>query len=245
MADGRNKYSNTRRRPKPATLALIVLLHILAVYGLAKAFAPGITSSVEDSVVTAFTVTVTTPEEEVPPENEQVPDEGAAGEKGKKAVARAETAPEVKRPITKKPAPNASSTGKANSSGAKDEGIGTGAAGQGDGTGSGRSGGGAGGVAIATRPSIRSGNLNTASDFPIPEGGRATRFGKRVLVQFTVTVDGRAKNCSVRQSGVDSATTALVCPLVKQKIRFNPAKSADGTPVETLYGYQVKFNEVD
>jgi protein TonB len=241
MADSATKFSTSRRRPKPAMLVLIVLFHILAVYGLARAFAPGITQSVERNVVAAFTVTVTTPEEEVPPDNEQVPDEGAAGEQGKKAVARAETAPEIDKPLTKKPAPKASSTGNANSSGAKDDGPGPGASGEGDGPGSGRAGGGAGG-AIANKPSVKSGNLNTASDFPVPDGGRKTRFGKSVTVHFTVTKDGQAMNCSVARTQVDAETTALVCGLVMRKIRFNPARTRDGAAVEARYGYRVDFS---
>ncbi len=241
MSEAATRYSATRRRPEPATLVIIVLFHVLAIYGLARAFAPDVTQSIERSVVTAFTVTVKTTKDDIPPENEPVPDEGAAGEQGKEAVARAETAPEVERPLTKKPAPKASSTGSANSSGAKDDGDGTGAAGQGSGPGSGRAGGGSGG-AIARKPSVKSGNLNTASDFPVPEGGRQVRFGKSVTVHFTVTTDGRAKSCSVARSGVDAETTALVCGLVQRKIRFNPAMTRDGTPVEARYGYRVDFS---
>jgi protein TonB len=75
----------------------------------------------------------------------------------------------------------------------------------------------------------------------VPEGGRQARFGKRVIVLFTVTTDGRARDCSVAQSNVDAAATALVCPLVIRKIRFNPARRSDGTPVEARYGYRVDF----
>ena len=89
--------------------------------------------------------------------------------------------------------------------------------------------------------SVRSGEINQSRDFPIPEGGRSTRFGKSVTVVFTVTVDGRARNCSVANSQVDAETTALVCPLVIERIRFNPATTAEGTPVEARYGYRVDF----
>ena len=241
MAGRSTKFSTLRRRPKPATLVLIVLFHILAIYGLARAFAPDFTQSIEEGVVTAFTVTVTTPDEDVPPDNEQVPDEGASGEQGRDTVARAETSPEIEKPMTEKPAPKASSTGNTNTSGAKDDGEGTGAAGDDDGPGSGRAGGGAGG-AITTKPSVKSGNLNTASDFPVPDGGRKTRFGKSVTVHFTVTKEGTAKNCSVAQTQVDAETTALVCGLVIRKIRFNPARTRDGAAVEARYGYRVEFS---
>ncbi|MXO89294.1 energy transducer TonB [Pontixanthobacter aquaemixtae] len=235
------KYSTIKRKPRVSTIIIIVLLHILAIYGLTRAFAPQAVESVERSIISAFTVTITAPEEAPPPEAEPIPDEGAAGDAGKKAKPKPVAAPET--PLKPNwPMPKASSTGTANASGAKEAGDGTGAAGTGDGTGSGRGGGGQGGVTIATKPSVRSGELNTASDFPVPEGGRETRFGKSVTVHFTVGIDGVAKNCSVARSGVDSATTALVCPLVVRKIRFNPAKRSDGTLAEARYGYRVDFN---
>ncbi|OZA91442.1 MAG: hypothetical protein B7X57_10250 [Erythrobacter sp. 34-65-8] len=234
-------FSAIRRRPRPGTLVLIVLLHVLAIYGLGRAFAPDFTRSIERDVLSTFTVTITT-SEDIPPETQQVPDEGAQGEQGRKAVPRPESAPEAKIPLRKdRPVPRTPAEGTANNSGAKEAGDGTGAAGQGDGTGSGRDGSGAGG-AIATKPSVRSGNLDQARDFPVPEGGRATRFGKSVTVVFTVGTDGTAKNCSVARSSVDPQTTGMVCDLVTRKIRFNPATTRDGTPVEARYGYRVDFS---
>ena len=136
--------------------------------------------------------------------------------------------------------PQASSTGAANTSGARDQGDGTGASGEGSGTGSGDGGGGIGG-GLASGPSVRSGEVNSARDFPVPEGGRQTRFGKSVTVVFTVTLDGRARNCSVARTSVDPATTALACPLVIEKVRFNPARNRAGEPVEARYGYRIDF----
>lgn len=244
MSTARN-FSTTRRRPKPATIAIIVLLHIAAIYGLARAFAPDMMQSAQDNVLEGLTVIITAPDEAPPEEPEPVPDEGAAGDPGEKAVPKAVTAPTPKVPLKQdEPAPKASSTGNANNSGAKDTGEGTGAAGSGDGTGSGRGGGGMGG-AVAVKPSVRSGELNTASDFPIPEGGRSKRFGKSVIVQFTVTTDGLAENCSVLRSSVDQETAGLVCSLVTRKIRFNPAKDVNGRPVEDRWGYRVTFDETD
>lgn len=229
------------RQRKPLNwkmLVLIVLFHLAVLYGLVRTFAPDFTKSVERDVVSAIMVTVTTAE---PPEAPPDPDEGAQGAPGEKAVPRAETAP--KTPVKRdQSAPRTASTGDANRSGANASGDGSGAAGQGDGPGSGSGGDGSGnGDSIAQRPSVRSGNLNEARDFPVPEGGRGTRFGKSVTVVFTVTTDGRATNCSVAQSSVDPETTGLVCGLVMQKIRFNPARTASGRPVEARYGYRVDF----
>ncbi|MCL4673467.1 MAG: hypothetical protein KJZ64_11140 [Sphingomonadaceae bacterium] len=236
MEQEAGNFASIRRRPRPGIIVLIVLFHLLVFYGLTRAFAPTFVASVEETVVSAFTVTITTPDE---PEPE--PDAGASGEQGRDAVPKPVTAPPVKLPVPKNtPIPRASSTGAANTSGARDSGDGTGAAGSGSGTGSGNGGGGQGG-GIATKPSVRSGELNHARDFPVPEGGRQARFGKSVTVIFTVTADGRARDCSVANSQVDAETTARVCPLVMDKIRFNPATRADGTAVEARYGYRVDF----
>ncbi|KLI64988.1 hypothetical protein [Aurantiacibacter marinus] len=239
MADG--AYTAKRKRLNWKLIVLIGLLHIVALAGLARLLAPEFTASVIETATSVVTVTVRTYEE---PETEPSiappqPDEGAAGEEGRQATPRAVVAPEQPLPRPS-PAPRASSTGAANQSGAREQGDGTGAGGTGDGTGSGRSGSGTGG-AVAVGPSVRSGELNEARDFPIPEGGRAARLGLAVTVHFTVTTDGRARNCTVASTQVDAATTARVCPLVIERIQFNPATAADGTPVEARYGYRVDF----
>lgn len=235
-------FLTARRRPKPIVMVGILLFHLLVFYGLLRAFAPSVTAPVENSVIAAFTVTVTAPDD--PPEPDPEPDEGAAGDAGKQAVPKPQTAPTPKVQVKQDaPVPRASSTGSATTSGARDAGDGTGASGDGLGTGSGNSGGGQGG-GIAVKPSVRSGELNQARDFPVPPGGRESRFGKSVTVVFTVGADGVARNCSVANSGVDPQTTAAVCPLVMQKIRFNPARDRNGNPVEARYGYRVDFKRL-
>lgn len=216
----------------------IVLLHLAALYALSRALAPDFTTSLEREVVSAFTVTVTSPPE--PPPAPPEPDEGAQGAPGEEAVPQPITVPPT--PIEREPVPRpqASSTGTATRSGAREAGAGTGAAGEGPGTGSGSAGGGQGN-AIARRPSVRSGKLDTAADFPVPPGGRQSRFGQSVTVVFTVTREGRARDCSIARSTVDSATAARVCPLVIERITFNPALTQAGEPVEARYGYRVDF----
>ncbi len=239
MADG--AYTATRKRLNWKLIILIGLLHVAALAGLARLLAPEFTASVIETATSVVTVTVRTYEEPevepsiAPPE----PDEGAAGEEGRKATPRAVTAPPQPLPRPS-PAPRASSTGTANQSGAREQGEGTGAGGTGDGTGSGRSGSGRGGIAV-TRPTVRSGQIDAARDFPIPEGGRQVRYGTSVTVAFTVGVDGRASNCSVSAPGPDPETNALVCPLVIERIRFNPATDANGDPVPARYGWRQDF----
>ena len=57
--------------------------------------------------------------------------------------------------------------------------------------------------------------------------------GAKVGVEFGV--------CSVSSPGPDPATNALVCPLVIERIRFNPATDANGDPVPAQYGWRQDF----
>lgn len=240
MSTARN-FSTTRRRPKPATIAIIVLLHIAAIYGLARAFAPDMMQSAQDNVMEGLTVIITASDEPPPEEPEPVPDEGAAGDPGEKAVPKAVTAPTPKVPLKQdKPAPKASSTGNANNSGAKDTGDGTGASGSGEGTGSGRGGGGMGGIAV-TRPEHISGSINNARDYPVPDGGREARLGTEVIVKVTVGVDGRARNCSVFRSSPDAQADRLTCQLVVERLRFKPATDGNGDPVAAPFYWRQRW----
>ena len=234
------RFSTTKRKPSMPVIVGIVILHLAVFYGLLRAFAPGITTQIEDTVLSAVTVTVTSP----PPPAPDIPDDdGAAGDPGQEATPKPTAAPSPPRPLRRDPPqPRATSTGTEARSGAAESGDGTGAAGSGEGTGAGGIGAGRGG-GIAVRPSVRSGQIDQARDFPVPEGGREVRFGTSVVVVFTVSTDGRATDCSVVRSSADAEATARVCPLVVSKIRFNPARTADGTPVEARYGYEVRFNQ--
>ncbi len=230
-----------RRRPRWWLVALIVLGHLLALFGLSSLLAPKFTSQAIERATSFVTVTVTAPPEpSMQPTETPTPEpEGGAGEEGKEATPREVVAPPVPVPRPT-PAPRASASGTANSAGAMEEGAGTGTGGEGDGTGAGRGGSGRGGFAV-TRPSVRSGSIDSARDFPIPEGGRRIREGTSVVVQFTVGVDGRAFDCRVTTPGPDPATNALVCPLVVERIRFNPARDANGQPVPARYGWRQDF----
>lgn len=233
------RFTETRRRPRWWVIALVVLGHLLAFYGLVRAFAPDTIRSVEREILSTFNVTITAPPP--PPPSAPEPDEGAAGEQGRKAVPKPVTAPTPKVPIARpSPAPRASSTGAANSSGARDSGAGTGAGGNGNGTGSGGKGSGQGGGAV-TKVSVQSGTISEARDFPVPAGGRGARAGTSITVVFTVGVDGRASNCSVIRPGPDPEANALLCPLVIERIRFNPARNAAGEPVAARYGWKQDF----
>ena len=233
-----------RRKPRWGLIALIALGHFLVGVLLARFLAPDFTASIIDRAASTVMVTVDTREEPEPqptPEKEPdpEPDEGAAAPEGREAEPRAVTLPDTPLP-TRTPVPRASSTGTQASQGSGDRGAGAGAGGEGEGRGSGRAGSGRGGIPV-TGPSVRSGSIDSARDFPVPVGGRRVREGTSVTVAFTVGVDGRASRCSVTQPGPDPQTNALVCPLVIERIRFNPARDANGEPVPARYGWRQDF----
>ncbi len=233
-----SRFSTSSRKLRPGTLVLIGLFHVVAIYGLSRAFAPGVVQSVERSVIAAFTVTVTSPEDP-PEEAEPVPDEGAAGEAGRRAIPKSVTAPP--NPVRSDTSmPKASSTGAADSSGAKEQGEGTGAVGSGLGTGSGRGGGGQGG-GIATKPVHVSGGIDNARDYPIPPGGRAARRGSEVIVKVTVGVNGRASNCSVYRASPDPEADRITCRLVVERLRFEPARTRTGDPVAAPFYWRQRW----
>ncbi|MFZ9396667.1 MAG: hypothetical protein ACO25F_11485 [Erythrobacter sp.] len=239
MADQR--YSARRQRLRPGVVVLLVLLHLAALYGLTRVFAPQVTDTIERSVVEAFTVTVTT----TPPDPPAGPDEGAAGEPGKEAVAQPVTAPTPKAtPKPERTLPRASSTGDAASSGARDSGAGTGASGAGQGTGSGGQGSGQGSGA-ASGPVKIAGTINSARDYPVPEGGREVRFGTAVRIALLVGTDGLPKRCRVFRSSGLPDTDARTCELAMARFRFEPARTARGDPVEAEFGWEQRFRRAD
>jgi protein TonB len=240
MADGTG-FRIKRRRPSWPLIIGIVLLHLAALYGLARALAPDLTTVVEDEVIAAFTVTVTTPPDPPPPENRSEPDEGAQGDPGRAAVAQPVTRPSSKVALREDPQqPRASSTGTASESGAAEAGTGTGAAGSGLGTGSGNEGRGRGGVAVS-KPVHISGSIDNARDFPVPEGGRAARRGTQVIVRVIVGTDGRARNCSVYRPSPDPEADRITCQLVETRLGFRPAMDANGNPVAAPFYWRQQW----
>ncbi|XUU61135.1 energy transducer TonB [Erythrobacter sp. HA6-11] len=236
-----SRYSSQRRPTRWGVIALLAVLHVLALYAFARMLAPDLTASVERSVVSAFTVTITAPDEPIPPENTPEPDEGAQGEAGERAVPKPLTAPTPKVPIKQDdPMPRASSTGAANTSGARDNGDGTGASGSGLGTGSGREGGGMGGVAV-TKPIHISGGINSARDYPIPEGGRNARKGSEVTVRMIVGVDGRARNCTVYRASPFPDADRITCQLVEERLRFRPAQDSRGNATPAPFYWRQRW----
>jgi protein TonB len=238
--NGKSQFRRRRRLSLPLVAGLL-LLHMAALYGLARALAPDLTASVQEQVVSAFTVTITSPPSPPPPENQPEPDEGAQGDPGKDAVPEPVTRPPSPRDLREEPPrPRASSTGTASRSGATEAGEGTGAAGSGLGTGSGNSGGGRGGVAV-TKPVHVSGSIDNARDFPVPEGGRSARRGTEVIVRVTVGIDGRARDCTIYRPSPDPEADRITCALVESRLGFRPATDREGNPVPAPFYWRQRW----
>lgn len=219
---------------------VIVLLHVAVLYGLARAFAPDFTATVEREVVSAFTVTPTAPPDPPPPENEPEPDEGAQGDPGREAVAQPVTSQPPKGRVKQDPPlPRAASTGTASDSGAAVAGAGTGAAGTGLGTGSGNRGSGRGGIPVS-KPVHISGTIDNARDFPVPPG-REARRGTQVIVRVIVGTDGRARNCSIFRASPDPQADRITCQLVESRLGFRPATDAEGNPVAAPFYWRQEW----
>ncbi|HEX4848908.1 MAG TPA: TonB family protein, partial [Novosphingobium sp.] len=165
---------------------------------------------------------------------------GNEGAAGKKAVAKEVKAPEPKIPIAKTPAPKASSTGSAVTSGATTMGNGPGGSTKGEGVGVDGLGTGPGG-GKPTKAVHTAGQINRASDFPIPPGGREARIGKSVILALTVAPSGRATGCRVYKSSGFPETDARACVLAMERLRFKPATNAAGEPVTSTFYWQQKF----
>ena len=240
MPDHRTFQSRPRRLSWPL-IAGIVVLHVAALYGLARALAPDFTASVEREVLSTFAVTITAPPDPPPPDNQPEPDEGAQGDPGREAVTQPVTSPPPRMRVKQdRPLPRAASTGTANQSGAAAAGDGTGAAGSGTGAGSGNSGSGRGGVAV-TKPVHISGRIDNARDYPVPPGGRAARRGTQVIVRVTVGTDGRARGCSVYRPSPDPEADRITCQLVEARLAFRPATDASGNPVAAPFYWRQQW----
>lgn len=213
------------------TLALIVLLHVAAVFGLARAFAPDFTASVVRQATSLVTVTVRTPPPPPPPPAptpSPVPDEGTAAPPAPKTKPKEVSAPKPKIPLpTPSPVPPAASIGTENASGAAEQGSGSGAGGEGTGTGSGTAGNGPGGLSRGLEKIA--GNIFDARDYP--RKGRKARKGHDVVIELRVGANGQVTSCRVTDPSPDSVADAITCRLATERFRFRPALDARGNPV--------------
>ena len=234
---------SSRKKVRPGVLVAVVLIHVALIYGIIRAFTPDLPAQVVESVLSAFSVTVSTPEPEPdppppPPQARQEP-EGAAAPAGKQARPREVVAPEPRVAISQERAPTVASDGNANRSGAAAAGTGTGAGGEGQGTGAGNSGTGQGAGGGATKAVKIAGDINSTRDYP--RSSRELRRNDHVIVALTIGTDGRVKGCRVHKASADPEADRITCQLATQRFRFEPARDANGNPVQSTYGWQQRW----
>lgn len=221
------------KRPRWGALTLIVLLHLAALVGLVRVFAPAFTAAAVEKASSLITVQVVAPDEPQPmPE----PDAGAAGEEAPRASAREVEAPPAPLPRPS-PAPVAAGTGAADRSGGGEQGQGAGAGGEGAGPGSGRSGSGQGGGARALE--LISGSIDDARDYP--RGGRQARRGHDVVIELTVGPEGRVTACRVTDPSPDPQADTITCRLATERFVFRPRLDASGQPVVGTYRWRQRW----
>jgi TonB family protein len=74
-----------------------------------------------------------------------------------------------------------------------------------------------------------------------PQEAIGGRQQGRVVVSFDITVEGRAKNCMVKESGGHRSLDRAPCRPLERKARFRPAAAEDGTPKASQGELSVDF----
>lgn len=239
-------------RDRAGPIVAVVAVHVGLLFmllGMAGQLTP---AAVQDSLKVFDVREVPPPPQIPPPPPKPKPDPKPASAKPKAAAPPAKKAeatpivlpkPKVVIPVPKTvavaPKPG---TGTAPSQGASTAGSGTGAGGTGNGTGGGGTGNGAGGdgddgTGTHPRPLFRPLNPRSfpqALVEPLPPGAR-------VLIIFTVQLNGSISDCSVRQPSGSPALDALVCQVATQRFRYDPARRGNGTAYVAKAAYMQVF----
>lgn len=82
-----------------------------------------------------------------------------------------------------------------------------------------------GGATLKPRP------LQNVSDYP-EDALRRIEEG-RVVATYQINEKGRVTDCAITQSSGFKSLDTIVCPLIKRRARYEPAKDANGTPIVT------------
>ena len=233
------------RRKRWGIAATVLLIHVVVVAALIRAFTPDFATDVVRTMTQAFTVTPEPPAPEPEASTSPAPSvappdkEGAAGAAGRKAKPREVAAPKAKIVVKPTQAPPVAGVGDENASGAKTEGEGSGASGSGLGTGAGASGTGQGGGGQAA-PTVKiKGDINSAKDYP--RSSRDRRIGASVTIDLTVGTDGRVKACRIVQPSPDPVADRITCELATKRFRFRPALDNAGRPIEAVYRWRQRW----
>ena len=239
------------RRDRFAPIIAVVAIHAALLFmllGLSGDLAPGAVESAIKLIDVTPPTPLTPPPQPPPPREKTKPASAkpkAAAPPAKKAQATPIVAP---KPTIELPAPSPVAAaskpaqGAAPSQGAATAGTGNGAGGMGNGTGGGGNGNGSGGngddgTGTHPRPLFRPLNprgFPRALVEPLPPGAR-------VLILFTVQLDGTVSDCSIRQSSGSAGLDALVCQVATQHFRYDPARHGDGRPYVAKAAYMQVF----
>ncbi len=119
-------------------------------------------------------------------------------------------------------------TGNSSSNGQSGAGNGTGAGGSGNGAGSG----------AGNSPARLVRNLSR-SDYRRLTGGRMASGSAGLAIR--VNSNGRVDSCSVEHSSGDSVIDSGLCPLVESRLRFQPARNAQGRPIPFYTHYLARW----
>jgi protein TonB len=223
-------------------IALVALVHVAAILGLIRAFAPDFSARVAEQVLATFNVTVVTEKSpEPPPPPTRAPEPaGEAAEIGKKAVPKEAAAPRPKIAIATRAAPPIAGKGTASTAGAAESSAGTGAGGQGSGTGSGAGGNGqGGGASLARKLELVAGNISSARDYP--NAGREARNGQQVTIQIAVDSRGMPHSCRIVAPSSDPEADRRTCQLAVERFRFRPRLDPAGNPVAAEFQWRQRW----
>jgi protein TonB len=241
----RPRAGRPQARPRWGVKAVVLLMHILVVAGLIRAFTPDFVARVSRSVTQAFTIEAPLPPSPTPAPSTQSPssaaprDEGVAAAAGRRADPREAAVPPAKVIVRPTQAPPVPGQGRENAAGAAAQGEGTGASGSGLGTGAGRRGAGQGGGGRSS-PTVKiAGDINSARDYP--RAGRDRRIGSSVIIDISVGKDGRVSECRVVQPSGDPEADRITCALATQRFRFRPALDNEGNPVEAVFRWRQRW----
>ena len=239
--------SRADRRPRWGVAAAVLLIHVVLVAGLVRAFTPELAARAVNAVTQAFTI-----EAVPPPEPEPLPEpsatsrphpapekEAAAGAPGRKATPREIAAPRAELVITPTQAPPVAGPGNEDAAGAAPRGAGTGASGTGEGLGAGSAGTGTGGGGRAA-PTVKiAGDINSARDYP--RATRQARIGAFVVVELVVGTDGLVRSCRIVRPSPDPEADAITCTLAARRFRFRPARDAAGNITQAIYHWRQRW----
>ncbi|HUD31104.1 MAG TPA: TonB family protein [Novosphingobium sp.] len=237
------------RRPRWGVAGAVLLIHLVVVAGLVRAFTPDLAAQAVRAVTQAFTVELDAPPPPPPASPQPSPsavasaaaprEEGLSGAEGRKAEPRPEAVPPA--PVVVRPtqAPPVAGRGDADSAGAGQRGESSGASGAGSGTGAGSEGSGTGGGGSAT-PTVKiAGDISSAKDYP--RATRELRVGSSVTIDLAVGIEGTVTGCQVVQPSRDPGADAITCALAAKRFRFRPARDSAGKPVAAVYRWRQRW----